>query len=90
MITRRSATLRTIITPLLDTLVLAFVGFLELAQEIREGEMRHFDESILRVVRRPDDPARLIGPAWLGEAAMDITALGSTTVLVRADTAGST
>jgi undecaprenyl-diphosphatase len=62
--------------------VLALVGFFELAEEIREGEMRHFDESILRVVRRPDDRARLIGPAWLGETVTDITALGSTTVLV--------
>jgi undecaprenyl-diphosphatase len=62
--------------------VLALVGFIELAEEIREGEMRHFDESVLRVVRRPDDPTRLIGPPWLSEAVTDITALGSTSVLV--------
>jgi undecaprenyl-diphosphatase len=62
--------------------VLALVGFIALAEEIREGEMRRFDESILRVVRRPDDPARLIGPPWFAEAVTDVTALGSTTVMV--------
>jgi hypothetical protein len=54
--------------------VLALVGFLELSEEIREGEIRHFDESVLRVVRRPNDPTRLIGLPWLSEAVTDITA----------------
>ena len=61
--------------------VLAIYGFIELADEIREGEMRLFDEWVLRAVRRADDPALLIGPRWLAEAVTDFTALGGTAIL---------
>ena len=61
--------------------VLALSGFIELAEEMREGEMHQFDEWILRLVRRPDNPALLIGPRWLAEAVTDFTALGGTAVL---------
>ena len=62
--------------------VLALYGFIELADEISEGEMREFDVSVLRLLRRADDPGLLIGPLWLAEAVTDITALGGTSVLV--------
>jgi undecaprenyl-diphosphatase len=61
--------------------VLAVYGFIELAEETREGEMHQFDEWVLRLVRRTDNPALLIGPRWLAEAVTDFTALGGTAVL---------
>jgi undecaprenyl-diphosphatase len=63
-------------------IVLALFGFVELAEEIKEGEMRAFDEWLLRLVRRTDDPRLLLGPRWLAEAVTDVTALGGTPILV--------
>jgi undecaprenyl-diphosphatase len=63
-------------------LVLALFGFVELADELREGEMQPFDDWLLRLLRRTDDPAQLVGPRWLAEAVTDVTALGGTAVLV--------
>jgi undecaprenyl-diphosphatase len=63
-------------------IVLALLGFIELTSELREGEMRSFDEWALHLARRADDPARLIEPPWLAESVTDVTALGSPTVLV--------
>jgi undecaprenyl-diphosphatase len=62
-------------------LVVAVYGLIAITSEIREGEMRGFDEWALRLARRADDPARLIGPPWLTESVTEITALGSPTVL---------
>jgi undecaprenyl-diphosphatase len=59
-------------------LVLAFVWVSDL---VVEGTTQHFDERVLRSLRRSDDPSLPIGPAWLRIAALDITALGSGTVL---------
>ena len=61
--------------------VLTVYGFIELTEEMREGEMHQFDEWVLRLVRRTDDPALLIGPRWLAEAVTDFTALGGTAIL---------
>ncbi len=55
--------------------------FLELAEEVVEGETRSVDRTILlafRVDGTPDDP---LGPRWLEEFARDVTALGSIGVL---------
>jgi len=60
-------------------LVLAFVL---LASEVLEGDTRAFDARILLLFRTPSDHAVPIGPAWLKEAMRDVTALGSTSVLV--------
>jgi undecaprenyl-diphosphatase len=60
-------------------LVLAFVL---LASEVLEGDTRAFDARILLLFRTASDHAVPIGPAWLKEAMRDITALGSTSVLV--------
>jgi undecaprenyl-diphosphatase len=61
--------------------VLTVYGFIELAEEMREGELHQFDEWLLRLARRTDDPALLIGPRWLAEAVTDFTALGGTAIL---------
>ncbi|MGH7267064.1 MAG: phosphatase PAP2 family protein, partial [Candidatus Rokuibacteriota bacterium] len=57
----------------------AFVG---IANEVLEGDARAIDERILLLLRRADDPTRPIGPAWLADAARDVTALGGPAVLV--------
>jgi undecaprenyl-diphosphatase len=44
--------------------------------------IQRFDERVLVWFRRPDDLAVPIGPSWLLGAARDLSALGSTTVLV--------
>jgi undecaprenyl-diphosphatase len=59
---------------------LAF-AFAELAGSVPEGDTQQFDERILASLRDPADPGRPIGPRWLHGAALDITALGSATVL---------
>jgi undecaprenyl-diphosphatase len=46
-----------------------------------EGETLHFDKQILLALRNPANPTVPIGPPWLASAALDITAVGSATVL---------
>jgi undecaprenyl-diphosphatase len=61
--------------------VVALYGFVQLAGEVREGDTQSFDEWAIRSLRRVDDPAVPIGPWWLHEIGIDITALGSFIVL---------
>jgi undecaprenyl-diphosphatase len=53
----------------------------KLASEVLEGDTQEFDKWMLVVLRDPADPLRPIGPSWLVGAALDMTALGSATVL---------
>jgi len=62
-------------------IVLSLTVFAKTAGEMREGDLREFDDGVLRMLRSPDDPSVPIGPAWLVQAAIDVTALGGTTVL---------
>lgn len=55
--------------------------FIEVAEEVLEGETGAFDQAILLALRMPGNPAQSRGSAWLEGAARDITALGSLTVL---------
>ncbi|TWT88885.1 undecaprenyl pyrophosphate phosphatase [Pseudobythopirellula maris] len=55
---------------------LALWGFLELADEVAEGEMQALDERLLLALRDADDPAEPVGPRWLEELMRDFTALG--------------
>ncbi len=55
--------------------------FLELADEVTDGDTHPLDVSILRWFRTKDDPRRLIGPPWVEQAAIDISALGGYAVL---------
>lgn len=57
------------------------LGFLTVADEMREGELKAFDTGILLALRNPADLADPIGPQWLEIAMRDITSLGSVTVL---------
>jgi undecaprenyl-diphosphatase len=64
----------------LGTLLLALAFFL-VAAEVVDGDTQRFDERVLLSLRRADDPATPIGPAWLRSGAEDVTALGGATVL---------
>jgi undecaprenyl-diphosphatase len=57
------------------------LAFLDLSEDVVEGDTAAFDLRVLRALRLPGDPNSLIGPPWLHVAAADITALGSVTVL---------
>jgi undecaprenyl-diphosphatase len=56
-------------------------GFLALASEVMEGDTTALDTTILRALRKADDPSRTIGPGWLQSAVLDLTAIGGPTVL---------
>lgn len=54
-------------------------GFI--AQEVAEGKQLTFDRHVALALRNSANPPVPVGPAWLQEAARDITSLGSTVVL---------
>ncbi len=55
--------------------------FAELADEVVEGETQRIDRAVLLSMRNPDNHEDPRGPAWLEQAARDITALGGVAVL---------
>ncbi|PRY68254.1 undecaprenyl-diphosphatase [Halomonas ventosae] len=57
-------------------------GFVELAEEVAEGETRSIDEALLLSLRNPADHADPLGPGWVEELGRDFTALGGVGVLV--------
>jgi undecaprenyl-diphosphatase len=57
-------------------------GFINVAEEVMEGDTRRFDEWVLRTLRAPGDLHDPIGPDWIMELGRDVTALGSTGILV--------
>ncbi len=57
------------------------LGFGLLADEVAEGDTLDFDKAALAALREPGDLHNPIGPPWLEEAARDITALGSFSLL---------
>jgi undecaprenyl-diphosphatase len=62
-------------------------GFIELADEVKQGDTQRFDDWAIRALRRADDPAVPIGPEWLHEVGRDLTALGGVAMLSLAITA---
>ena len=65
----------------LSVAFLLFVfGFI--AQQVSAGETTAFDRQVLLALRDPANPGVPLGPAWLQEAARDVTSLGSIVVLV--------
>lgn len=55
--------------------------FLNLADEVGEGETDVLDRHVLLMLRTPGDPTDPIGPRWVEEAVRDVTALGGFTLL---------
>jgi len=69
-------------------ILLAFLGVVgglfllgKAASEVAEGDTLAFDRAVLLALRRADDLSTPIGPSWLREAVIDVTALGGVTVL---------
>ncbi|MFC4175473.1 phosphatase PAP2 family protein [Microvirga sp. GCM10011540] len=56
-------------------------AFMELADDVSEGETHALDQSLLLALRDPANLANPLGPGWLEEAARDITGLGGYAVL---------
>lgn len=56
-------------------------GFFALASEVMEGDTKTLDTRILVALRKADDPSRPIGPAWIENVLLDLTAIGGPTVL---------
>lgn len=79
-VTRRERGELLLLLGALGAVVLTF-GFIALAGNVLEGDTQAFDERILVALRKRDNPAVPVGPAWLHAAALDLTALGSGTVL---------
>ena len=55
--------------------------FLEVADDVLEGETRKFDEGVMLAFRSPADSGDPIGGTWVEELARDVTGLGSVVVL---------
>ena len=60
--------------------LLSFFGFI--AHRVASGEPTALDRCVTLALRNSADPRLGIGPAWLQEAARDITSLGSIIVVV--------
>jgi len=78
---RRFGNLASIITsPRILVAMLLMVGgayvFLQILDEVREGEFQHFDDLVLKLLRDTNRPSAPIGPDWLHEMGRDATALG--------------
>ena len=67
--------------PVLSLLGAAALGLVAvLVDEITEGNSFRFDDALLIALRRPGDLDRPIGPAWLLQSAIDLSALGGFTL----------
>jgi undecaprenyl-diphosphatase len=62
-------------------LCLLLFAFVSLAGEVTEGDTQAFDTRILRALRDPMDPSKPIGPPWIENSLLDLTAIGGSTVL---------
>ncbi len=62
-------------------LAVATLSFIEIADDVAEGDTRAVDQALLLSLRAAHDPSLPLAPPWITTAAMDITALGSVTVL---------
>ena len=63
---------------LIAALLLVFSG---IAEEVSKGASAAFDRAVLLSLRNPSNIADPIGPAWVEEAARDVTSLGSVIVV---------
>ena len=59
----------------------ALWAFVEITEQVLEGDSQKFDRWLLMALRSSADPNLPIGPGWLQEMMRDVTALGSTFVL---------
>lgn len=67
---------------LIALLIIASVWiFIEIADEVLEGETRRFDEMVVKAFRDPNNLASPKGPEFMRAIVRDITALGGATLL---------
>lgn len=78
----RDFRLATVPVALLALAGLGIYGFLAIADEVAEGEIDAFDTALLLALRNPADLSDPIGPPWLEETALEITALGGYPLIV--------
>lgn len=78
----RDFRLATVPVALLALAGLGIYGFLAIADEMAEGEIDAFDTALLLALRNPADLSDPIGPPWLEETALEITALGGYPLIV--------
>lgn len=80
---RRAARNRVELRILLPLLLvsLGLWAFVEIADEVLEGEIRLVDQLILLMLRNPFDLSDPVGPPWLEEMVRDWSALGGMAVL---------
>jgi undecaprenyl-diphosphatase len=70
----------------LPTLLLGIAGagifsFFVIADEVSEQDIYPLDRRLFLMMRNPADPSDPIGPPWLEEAAVELTALGGVTLI---------
>src|SRR5271168_4830879 len=63
------------------TIAVLLFAFGVIAQEVVAGKTLALDRQVVLAFRSSVDPSVPIGPAWLPEAARDVTSLGSILVL---------
>ncbi len=56
-------------------------AFVELANDVLEGDTRAIDERLMLLLRTAGDPSDPLGPSWAEELARDVTGLGSAGIL---------
>ena len=66
---------------ILATAAAALWGFVEIADEVEDGESSDFDRTVILMLRTASDATDPLGPVWVEEAARDVTALGGIIVL---------
>lgn len=78
--------------PILLTLLLAAGAlwvFIEVAEEVLEGDTAAIDRAILLMLRDSADPALMAGPGWFQEMMRDFTGLGGFGILLLATVAAA-
>lgn len=61
---------------------LGLVAFLAIGHEVGEEAVLGMDRALLLVMRDPANAANPLGPAWLQEAVLEMTALGGFTLII--------
>lgn len=85
MLTRLVTAARKLELETLALLVIVSVGgwgFVEIADEVRDGSTRSIDETLLRAMRTPTDLSDPVGPPWVEEMARDFTSMGGAAILI--------
>lgn len=64
-----------------SSLAAGVIAFLEVLDEVSEGEFARVDRAVMLAFRKPENLGDAIGPRWVEDMGRDVTALGSVAVL---------